>query len=50
MCVLKCKGCGAPLNLPTIEGEGATLSVNTVVECDFCGNQQTIPSLDSKKN
>ena len=40
MAVLSCKMCGAPLPL--------TPGV-TVTTCDFCGREQTIPSMDNEK-
>ena len=38
--ILKCKMCGGDLNAP----EGAK-----VVQCEFCGTQQTIPSVDDER-
>ncbi|MGN0488404.1 MAG: hypothetical protein ACI4HO_03980 [Ruminococcus sp.] len=40
MAVLKCKMCGGNLTL----NEGAT-----VVECEYCGTAQTVPSADNEK-
>ena len=40
MAILKCKMCGADVTL--IEG-------STVVECESCGTQQTVPSADNEK-
>ncbi len=40
MSVLKCKMCGAPLN---IEGNA------TVAICEYCGTKQTIPKLDDDR-
>ena len=40
MSILKCKMCGAPLN---IEGNA------TVAVCEYCGTKQTIPKLDDDR-
>ena len=40
MAVFKCKMCGGTLEVA--EGQ-------TVVTCDFCGTEQTVPSLDNEK-
>ena len=40
MSILKCKMCGAPLN---IEGNA------TVAICEYCGTKQTIPKLDDDR-
>jgi len=40
MAVINCKICGSPLPLiPNV----------TVVECEYCGREQTIPSMDNEK-
>lgn len=39
MAVFKCKMCGAQLDV----------SENTIVTCDFCGSQQTLPRLNDDK-
>ena len=40
MAVIKCKMCGGDLNI----SEGSS-----VVECEYCGSRQTIPSADNEK-
>ena len=40
MAVVNCKMCGSPLPMKS----GAT-----VVECEYCGREQTIPSMDNEK-
>lgn len=40
MAVFRCKMCGADLSV---------FNNNKVVECDFCGTQQTIPAADDEK-
>ena len=40
MAVIKCKMCGGDLNI----GEGSS-----VVECEYCGSRQTIPTADNEK-
>lgn len=40
MAVLKCKMCGGDLNVTSDE---------TVVECEYCGSKQTVPTADSEK-
>ena len=40
MAVIKCKMCGGDLNI--IEGQ-------SVLECEYCGSMQTVPSADNEK-
>lgn len=40
MAVFKCKMCGGDLNI---------FSDTNIVECDYCGTRQTIPSLDNER-
>lgn len=40
MAVLKCKMCGGDLNITADE---------TVVECEYCGSKQTVPTADNEK-
>ena len=40
MTILKCKMCGGDLNFE----EGTT-----VVECEYCGTKQTVPTIDDEK-
>ena len=41
MALLKCKTCGASLEIP---------SGTTVCECEYCGTKQTIDELEHAKN
>ena len=40
MAVFKCKMCGGDLNIT---------EADKVVECEYCGTTQTVPSADNEK-